>query len=69
MKNIYQKPTTKLFEINIEELLQIPGASQVDNDGDGISDTYPVILSDPPGGIGAKHNNMWEDWDDENSGW
>lgn len=63
MKKTYIIPVTDLHHISLEELLQVPGASQVDNDGDGQADTYPVIIGDPEGGIGAKQNNIWDDWD------
>ena len=41
--------------------MQIAGASEFDNDGDGITDQFPVEKGDPDGGIGAKRFNAWED--------
>lgn len=37
--------------------------SQVDNDGDGITDQQPIIEGDPDGGIGAKQGFFYnEEW-------
>lgn len=69
-KQTYIKPCSSIVSINIDELLQIPGASMFDNDGDGNTDQWPVIVDDPDGGIGAKHKSLWEDDEDNGSnGW
>lgn len=68
MKRTYQKPATTLVEIDIEELLQnLPGASNIQNGDD--EEPTPVTPGDPSGGIGAKHNNMWDAWDEEGNDW
>ena len=44
--------------------MQLPGASQIDNDGDGIPEQQGqgndrIIIGDPEGGIGAKPSTPW----------
>lgn len=68
MRKAYFAPHVEVYVVNTDELLQTPGASQIDNDGDGNPDTRPVIPEDPEGGIGAKPfggENNWMDWGDE----
>lgn len=63
VKSVYVKPVTEVVYIDADELLQTPGASQFDNDGDGNTDQRPVIIGDPDGGIGAKRHGDWSAWD------
>lgn len=64
----YTKPSIEFIRIQADELLQIAGASRFDNDGDGTTDQYPVIPSDPEDGIGAKKGYFeyqpWTPWED-----
>ncbi|PTL32536.1 hypothetical protein C7120_09430 [Prevotella sp. oral taxon 376] len=53
-KRIYNQPAVELFLLSSAELMQLPGASQFDNDGDGQTDQRPPIIGDPDEGIGAK---------------
>ena len=51
----YQKPLTEVVALDFDEVMCLPGASQIDNDGDG--------------GIGAKPYRPWENvnpgiWED-----
>jgi hypothetical protein len=62
MKRKYITPTIEI--IYMYPLLRMPGASQFDNDHDGIVDQEPVIIGDPDE-IGAKEINIWDNWDDE----
>lgn len=62
MKRKYITPTIEI--IYMYPLLRMPGASQFDNDNDGIVDQEPVIIGDPDE-IGAKEINIWDNWDDE----
>ena len=44
--------------------MQLPGASQIDNDGDGNPEQHGqgndrIIPGDPDGGIGAKPSTPW----------
>lgn len=63
MKRKYITPTIEI--IYMYPLLRMPGASQFDNDCDGIVDQQPAEIGDPDGGIGAKEINIWDNWDDE----
>ena len=68
-KKEYIIPNIKVNHVDAGELLHLPGASRVDNNGDGKDETHPVIpddLDDDPGAIGAKPN-PWGLWDD--NGW
>ena len=64
-KKVYQKPLAELVVFNFDEVMQLPGASQIDNDGDGIPEQKGqgndrIIPGDPDGGIGAKPSAPWE---------
>ena len=64
-KKVYQKPLAELVVFNFDEVMQLPGASQIDNDGDGIPEQKGqgndrIIIGDPEGGIGAKPSAPWE---------
>ena len=62
MKNIYIRPETEICSICMEQSALIT-FSQVDNDGDGITDQQPIIEGDPDGGIGAKQGFFYnEEW-------
>lgn len=63
-KKVYQKPLAELVVFNSDEVMQLPGASQIDNDGDGIPEQKGqgndrIIPGDPDGGIGAKPSTPW----------
>ena len=60
-KNYKEGPCAEIIYICSDEIMQIAGASEFDNDGDGITDQFPVEKGDPDGGIGAKRFNAWED--------
>lgn len=60
-KNYKEGPCAEIIYICSDEIMQIPGASSFDNDGDGNTDQSPPIESDPDGGIGAKRFNAWDD--------
>lgn len=56
----YIAPQTKIIMLGADEVLQqLPGASQFDNDGDGITDQRPPIIGDPDE-VGGKPINLWE---------
>ncbi|MFC2334776.1 MAG: hypothetical protein ACFNM6_05120 [Prevotella sp.] len=72
MKTLYISPITEITPIAMEKSLMLR-FSQVDNDGDGVTDQQPIIEGDPDE-IGAKqgwfsanpddgipHYNSWED--------
>lgn len=68
-KKIYKQPAVEKLQLSAEELMQVPGASQFDNDGDGKTDQRPPIIGDPDGGIGAKegifdNDETWGTWED-----
>ncbi len=63
MKKVYQKPLAEIVAFNSDEVMQLPGASQIDNDGDGNpeqggKDNEPIIPEDPDD-IGAKPSTPW----------
>lgn len=68
-KKNYQRPFIEVMVLNFEEVMQcLPGASQIDNDGDGIPEQHGngddrIIPEDPNGGIGAKPNILWDNTD------
>ena len=64
-KNVYEKPLAEIVVFNSDEVMHLPGASQIDNDGDGIPEQKGqgndrIIPGDPDGGIGAKPSAPWE---------
>lgn len=73
-KKVYEKPLAEIVVFNSDEVMQLPGASQIDNDGDGIPEQKGqgndrIIPGDPDGGIGAKPSAPWENsshsiWED-----
>lgn len=57
MKKFYEKPLAEIVVFNSDEVMRLPGASQIDNDGDGRpeqggKDDDPIIIGDPDEGIG-----------------
>ena len=46
MKKIYYQPEIKIHAISLEESVLF-NFSRVDNDGDGITDQYPIDDDDP----------------------
>lgn len=65
----YERPTIDIIRLSAEDVMQIPGASQFDNDGDGQTDQRPPIIGDPEE-IGAKrhlfgYDETWGAWEDE----
>lgn len=70
----YQKPLTEVVALDFDEVMCLPGASQIDNDGDGNPEQHGngndrIIPGDPEGGIGAKPYRPWENvnpgiWED-----
>ena len=64
MKKVYEKPLAEIVVFNSDEVMQLPGASQIDNDGDGTPEQHGqgndrIIPGDPDGGIGAKPSTPW----------
>ncbi len=51
-KLFYEKPDMAIVSSTSDNLMVLPGFSQVDNDGDGKTDQQPIIEGDPEGGIG-----------------
>lgn len=64
-KKVYLKPLAEIVAFNFGEVMQLlPGASQIDNDGDGKPEHHGqgedrIISEDPEGGIGAKPSTPW----------
>ena len=57
MKKVYEKPLAEIVVFNSDEVMHLPGASQIDNDGDGKpeqggKDDDPIFIGDPDEGIG-----------------
>ena len=69
MKKNYLRPYVEVMAFNFDGVMQcLPGASQIDNDGDGIPEQHGngserIIPGDPDGGIGAKPNTPWDNAD------
>lgn len=59
----YISPKIYSVYVDLEELLQNPGASKIQNGDD--ETPVPVTPGNPPGGIGAK-SDIWADesWED-----
>lgn len=64
MKKIaYTAPALQRIFLYAEDLMQTPGVSRWDNDGDGTDDQRPTIIGDPTDGIGSNgrlFNDMWD---------
>ena len=66
-KNDYITPSVEIIYIDSEEMMQAPGASQFDNDGDGNTDQRPPIIGDPDD-IGAK-GGFFDEEEESQSGY